>query len=172
MVTIIVAAARDGAIGKNGDLLWHLSGDLKRFRQLTTGQVVIMGRKTWESLPKRPLPDRLNIVITRDLSFEAPGALIAHSLKEALELGKNTEGIEKEIFIIGGESIYRQALPLTDAIDFTLIDSVYPDADARFELPDSDKWEITDEGTPLKDEKSGLTYRHQKLVRNAGRSHK
>lgn len=164
MITIVVAVASDGAIGKNGDLLWHLSGDLKRFRKLTTGHAVVMGRKTWESLPKRPLPDRLNVVVTSDRGYEAPGASVVHSIDDALA-AESTLGEGHHLFIIGGASIYRQAAPLADSIDLTLVDAVYPDADAHFDLPDMQCWRVAEESEKLTDEKSGLTYRHLTLVK-------
>ncbi|MDE6130361.1 MAG: dihydrofolate reductase, partial [Muribaculaceae bacterium] len=106
MVNIIVAATLDGAIGLEGDMLYYIGPDLKRFRELTTGNTIIMGRKTFESLPKGALPDRRNIVVTRQSAFAAPGAETAGSLEEALAMAAG-----QEIFIIGGESIYRQAMP-------------------------------------------------------------
>lgn len=162
MITIVVAAAKDGAIGRNGDLLWHLSGDLKRFRLLTTGHAVVMGRKTWESLPKRPLPDRLNVVVTSDSSCDAPGAAIAHSLDEALAVAS---AHSDKVFIIGGASIYRQAAHQADAIDLTLVEATYPDADAHFELPDMSMWRVAEKSEKLTDPKSGLSYRHLTLVK-------
>lgn len=160
MITIIVAAAQDGAIGKGGDLLWHLSGDLKRFKALTTGNAVIMGRKTWESLPKRPLPNRLNVVVTSYSTYDAPGAVVANSIREAIDSCG-----DKEIFIIGGDSIYRQTLPLADAIDFTLVKSQYSDADAFFHIPADAGWEKSCESEIMTDPKSGLSYQHITLLR-------
>lgn len=123
-VTIIAAIGKDTrALGKNGDLLWHLPEDMKRFKELTTGHTVIMGRKTWESLPEkfRPLPNRTNIVITRDSSYVVTGATIAHSLPEAIEKARAIE--HAEIFIIGGAQIYAEALPLANRLYLTLVDS-------------------------------------------------
>lgn len=167
MITIIVAAAADGAIGKGGDLLWHLSGDLKRFKEITLNHAVVMGRKTWESLPKRPLPDRLNVVISSNKDYDAPGAVVATSLDEGLDLAFEHDGEESEVFVIGGASIYRQALPLADAMDFTLVEATFPDADAWFEIPDKENWEIVDESPLLHDDKSGLDFRHQILLRKS-----
>ena len=90
-LSIIVAIAQNGAIGKNNDLLWHLSGDLKRFKKLTTGHPVVMGRKTWESLPKRPLPGRKNIVFTQNPDFEAEGAEVVHSVNELFKTLKDCD---------------------------------------------------------------------------------
>ena len=122
MINIIVAATLDGAIGLRGDMLYYIRPDLQRFKALTTGHTVIMGRKTFESLPKGALPNRRNIVITRRADFSAPGAEVAHSLQEAL----NTADGE-EIFIIGGESIYRAAMPLAQRLYLTQIHAERPD---------------------------------------------
>ncbi len=131
MINIIVAATLDGAIGLRGDMLYYIRPDLQRFKALTTGHTVIMGRKTFESLPKGALPNRRNIVITRRADFSAPGAEVAHSLQEAL----NTADGE-EIFIIGGESIYRAAMPLAQRLYLTQIHAELPDADTFFPLPE------------------------------------
>ncbi|WP_280121911.1 dihydrofolate reductase [Duncaniella muricolitica] len=128
MITIIVAATRDMAIGRGGDLLYHISDDLKRFKSLTMGWPIIMGRKTFESFPKGALPGRRNIVVTRNAGYTAPGVETASSLDEALAMCEGTENV----FIIGGGEIYRQALPLADRLELTLIDAVCDDADTRF----------------------------------------
>ena len=131
-ITIIVAATRDMAIGNRGDLLYHISDDLKRFKSLTMGHPIIMGRKTFESFPKGALPGRRNIVVTRNISYTAPGIETASSVDDAVKM---CEGAERA-FIIGGGEIYRQALPVADCIELTLIDAERPDADTRF--PDID----------------------------------
>lgn len=129
-LNLIVAIGRDGAIGKNGDLIWHLPGDLKRFKALTLDHPVIMGRKTWESLPKRPLPKRRNIVVTRQKDYEAPGAEVVNSIQEALDL---TKGLQS--FVIGGAEIYKAAVPYVDTLYLTLIDESCPQADTFLNLP-------------------------------------
>ena len=106
MISIIVAVAENNAIGKAGDLLCHISSDLKHFKAVTSGHTVIMGRKTFDSLPKGALPNRRNIVITRNTAFTAENVEVAHSLEEALNMAGGNA------FIIGDEQIYRQALPL------------------------------------------------------------
>nr|WP_301708473.1 dihydrofolate reductase [uncultured Duncaniella sp.] len=118
-ITIIVAATRDMAIGNRGDLLYHISDDLKRFKSLTMGHPIIMGRKTFESFPKGALPGRRNIVVTRNISYTAPGIETASSVDDAVKM---CEGAERA-FIIGGGEIYRQALPVADCIELTLIDA-------------------------------------------------
>lgn len=139
-IIIIAAVTRDLAIGHRGDLLYHISDDLRRFRSLTMGHPIVMGRTTFESFPKGALPGRRNIIVTRNPSYQAPGAETAESLREALALAATpAEGIDSSrIYIIGGGQIYRQALPLADTLELTLIDAVRPDADTRFphvELP-------------------------------------
>lgn len=119
-------------LGKEGDLVWDIPADLERFRNLTRGHPVIMGRKTWESIPaeRRPLPKRANIVISRNADYQAPGALVVTSIDAALEAAKKAEGAD-EIFIIGGGAIYEAALPFTDRLILTLVDDETP-GDAHF----------------------------------------
>lgn len=130
-IALVVAAARNGVIGRDGDMPWRLSSDLKRFKSITMGRPIIMGRKTWESLG-RPLPGRQNIVITRQPDFTAPGAEVASSLDEALERARALAG-EGGVFIIGGGEIYRQAIPQADRLHVTHVeaevegDTVFPE---------------------------------------------
>ena len=120
-ISIIAAVGRNNrAIGKTGELLWRISDDLKRFKRLTTGHPIIMGRKTFDSIGKA-LPDRTNIVITRNLDFKAEGVFVARTLEEALTIARRQE--EKEIFIIGGGEIYQQALPLCEKLLLTEVES-------------------------------------------------
>ena len=136
-ITMIVAVAENGAIGKDNNLLWHISGDLKRFKAITTGHSIIMGRKTYLSFPKRPLPDRKNIILTTsDTVFE--GAYTAKNIEQALALCDSDE-----IFIIGGESIYRQFLPYTTKIYLTHVHRSY-EADTFFPTLNMDEWETID----------------------------
>ena len=125
MISIIVAVARNGVIGGGNTLLWHISEDLKRFKALTTGHPVVMGRKTFESLG-RPLPNRTNVVVTRQ-HIEIPGCTVAGSLEEALALLPAQE----EVFVTGGGQIYAQALPLADRIYLTTVMRDY-EGDTRF----------------------------------------
>ena len=120
---IATLGARARALGKNNELLWHLPEDLKHFKELTTGHPVIMGRKTWESLPEkvRPLPSRTNIIVTRDPVYEARGASVAGSLVAAIEKARESDGAG-EIFVIGGGEIYAAALPYADRLYLTLVD--------------------------------------------------
>lgn len=130
-ISILVAVSKNGVIGKNGKLPWHISEDIKRFKALTTGHPIIMGRKTWESIGSKPLPNRANVIVTRDKKFKAEGGEVAHSVEEAIELAKKVE--KEEIFIIGGGEIYKLALPLTDRIYLTL---VYKEVDGDTFFPD------------------------------------
>jgi dihydrofolate reductase len=121
-IGLYAAVAENGVIGHEGGMPWRLSTDLKRFKATTMGKPVIMGRKTWESLPRRPLPGRLNIVVTRKRDLGEEGAVIAHSLEEALALAEeNLEetGAEDEVAIIGGGEIYRQAMGMADTLHVT-----------------------------------------------------
>ena len=122
MISLIAALARNRAIGKNGQLLWHLPEDMRHFRETTRGKPVIMGRKTWESLPDafRPLPGRHNLVVSRNPGFQAPGATLAGSLEEALRQAELTDKVD-EAFVIGGAELYRQALPLASRLYLTEI---------------------------------------------------
>lgn len=136
-ISIIVAASRNGVIGKGGRLPWRLPADLKRFKQLTLGHPVIMGRKTLESIGK-PLPGRTNIVITRRKNYSCCGALTAGSLEEALRMCEK----EAEIFVIGGAQIFDQALPLADRIYLTRIDQDFEGDTALFNI-DPKVWKET-----------------------------
>jgi len=137
MISIIVAVSDDWGIGKDNELLWHISEDLKRFKRLTTGKTVIMGKKTWESLPKKPLPGRKNIVLT-DVPHECIDCSItAYSIGDALGKCNNDE----EIFIIGGGSIYRQFMPLADRLYITHVHKK-AHADIYFPLIDPETWKI------------------------------
>ncbi len=129
---IAAIGSRDRALGKGGHLLWHLPDDMRRFKELTTGHPVIMGRKTWESLPERfrPLPGRTNVVVTRQASYEAPGAVVADSLPAARAAAARAEGAD-EVFVIGGGELYAAALLLADRLYLTLVDDI-ADADTFF----------------------------------------
>ena len=136
-ISIIAALGHDRVIGKDNGLLWHLPGDLKRFKELTSGHPVIMGRKTWESLPEkyRPLPGRTNIVVTRSGWYEAASAQTVFSFPEALSHAKEAEGSE-EIYVIGGGEIYRAALPFASRLYLTLVDDSTPGTVTFPEYPD------------------------------------
>lgn len=148
-LAIIAAVGPRRALGRKGDLVWHISADLKNFKHLTTGHPVIMGRKTWESLPKRPLPGRLNIVMTRD-TRPIEGALTAADPESALTL---CEGSETPM-VIGGAEIYRLFLPIADTLYITGIDAEvpadtdtwFPEFQDRFRLTQAGEWETDPQG--------------------------
>lgn len=154
-INLIVAAGKDGAIGRNGDLVWHIKEDLKRFKSLTMGHPVIMGRKTWESLPKRPLPGRHNIVMTRQSVYEADGATVVSSIDEALKAAG-----DESPFIMGGATIYEEFLPLATGIYLTEIDASCEDADAFLQLDLKEpEWSMVME-SDLKTTEDGIPYRY------------
>lgn len=137
-VHLIVAIDRHGAIGKAGDQLFYIREDLRHFKSLTIGNTVVMGRKTFEALPKGALPGRRNIVVTRNAEYKAPGADTAASLEEAVAMA------DTPVFIIGGAQIYRQGLPLADVLHITVIDAVDPDADTFFPPIPFDRFRVTE----------------------------
>jgi dihydrofolate reductase len=143
-IVFVVAVARNGVIGRHGELPWRISSDLKRFRATTMGKPVIMGRKTWESLPRRPLPGRRNIVITRDREYHADGAVVVASIDEALRHARKIES--DEICVIGGSEIFRQMLPLADRLYLTEVD-LEPEGDVFFPPIDAETWRETSRET-------------------------
>ncbi len=136
MLSMIAAASENNVIGKNNQLLWHLSDDLKHFKRTTKGHHVIAGRKTFES-QGRPLPNRINIIITRNNNFQAEGCAIAHSLDEAISMVKNDD----EPFIIGGETIYKLALPKVDRIYLTRVHATF-EGDTYFPEIGENDWKV------------------------------
>lgn len=132
----IVAVASDWAIGRQGDLLCHLHADLRHFKEVTMGHSIIMGRKTFESFPRRPLPGRQNIVITRNADWQYPGVTVVHSLEEAI-----TAAQTDTVFIIGGAQVYEQALPMVDVLHLTLIHARWATADAFFPALNMEEWQ-------------------------------
>lgn len=154
MITMIAAAAENNALGKDGNIPWHLPDDFKHFKQLTTGHHIIMGRKTWESFP-RPLPNRTHIVITRDLNYKAENAIVVHSLEDALAYSKD----EKLVYIIGGGEIYTLGMDYATHIELTRVHNEY-EADAFFPKIDTSTWKLTKSIFHDVDErhKSGFTF--------------
>lgn len=140
---MIVAADENWGIGKNNSLLVSIPGDMRRFREMTTGHVIVMGRKTLESFPDgRPLKNRVNIVLTRDEGYDGKGAMVVHSLEELQKLLEQYEG--DEVFCIGGGSLYRQLLPYADTVYVTRIDHAY-ESDTYFpDLDRDEEWKVTD----------------------------
>jgi dihydrofolate reductase len=153
MISIIVAVSEDWGIGKNNELLWHISEDLKRFKKLTTGNTIIMGKKTWESLPNRPLPGRTNIVLTDNEKETIENAITAYSIKDAL----SKCGDSGEVFIIGGGSIYRQFMPVADRLYITHVHKKTP-ADVYFPEIDLKLWKVTEREEFMENEGNSIPY--------------
>jgi dihydrofolate reductase len=152
MISIIAAIGKNGELGKDNDLIWHLPNDLKRFKKVTAGHHVIMGRKTYESLG-RPLPNRTNIIITRNTNYTAEGCVIVNSLQEAIEVSKTDENP----YILGGAQIYKQALELANTLDLTLVDAAL-EADAFFPKIDPKIWQEVTREDHFADEKHQYNY--------------
>lgn len=153
-INMILAVGKDGSIGRDGELIWKIPNDLKRFKELTTGHPVVMGRKTWESLPKKPLPGRRNIVISRNPSFNPEGAEKVSSIEEAMILTA-----EDSPFIIGGAQIYNSFLPFITRLYLTEIDGTDPEADAFFYFQPDSLWEKIEETDP-EISPGGVSYRY------------
>jgi len=153
MIALVVAMAENRVIGKNNQLIWHLPADLKHFKNLTTGHPIIMGRKTFESIGK-PLPNRTNIVVTRQEDFRPEGCLVAHSLSEALMMAQQ---LDAEIFVIGGAEIYKQAMFLADTIYLTEVHQEF-EGDTFFPEIDTLLWIETDREEHKADEKNPYDY--------------
>jgi dihydrofolate reductase len=159
MITIIAAVADNNALGKNNELLWHLPNDFKRFKAITTGHYIIMGRKTFESFPK-PLPNRIHIIITRQKNYNYEGCIVVDSLQNALA----TCSKEKEVFIIGGGEIYKQSMDIADKLDVTKVYHTF-EADTFFPEIDLDKWNLTASEFHPKDEKHLYDFSFQTYIR-------
>lgn len=158
MVKLIVAISKNRAIGKNNDLIWHLPADMKFFSETTKGAIVLMGRRNWESIPDkyRPLPDRLNLVVTRDRTFADPGCEVFNSVEAAIDKFSNDS---RDLFIIGGGQIYAYCLDhnLVDEMLITHIDESF-EADTFFPDIDDNKWEIKQIQTFSKDDKNPYNF--------------
>lgn len=150
-LSIIVAVAKDGAIGQDNALLWHLPDDLKRFKALTTGHSILMGRKTWQSLPNGSLPNRRNLVLSKSIK-ELPEAEVFGTIEEMLGA---VEG-EEEVFVIGGEMLYRALLPLCTRLYITEVEACYPEADAHFPELKAEEWTCVHEEQIPQDERNAL----------------
>ena len=156
---MIVAVARNGVIGKDNRLPWRIPEDLKRFRALTMGHHIIMGRHTWESIG-RPLPGRTSVVVTRSAAYSAPGAVVVHSLADALAACADDD----EVFVIGGAQIYREALPLAERIYLTRIDADYA-GDVFFPSFPQEQWREASREPPLASEPGQPAYEFVVLAR-------
>ncbi len=152
MITMIAAIGKNNELGKDNDLIWHLPNDLKRFKKVTKGHHVIMGRKTYESLG-RPLPNRTNIIITRNSDYKAEGCLVVHSLEEAIEAAKEDDNP----YILGGAEIYKQAMVFADFLDLTFVDAAL-EADAFFPEINKNEWKEIEREDHQKDDKHQYNY--------------
>ncbi|MBS0279724.1 MAG: dihydrofolate reductase [Proteobacteria bacterium] len=157
MITLILAMAENGVIGNKGAIPWRIADDMKRFKALTLGKPVVMGRKTWDSLPRKPLPDRTNIVVTRQPGWSADGAVTASSLDDALSKADGAA----EVMVIGGGEIYRAALARADRIELTEVHGAF-DGDAHFAFDRASWREAARESRTTPD---GLAYSYVTLTR-------
>lgn len=161
-ITLIAAAAENNALGKDNDLLWHLPDDFKRFKELTTGHAIIMGRKTFESFPK-PLPNRTHYIITRDKNYQTnfPACVVVHSLEEALY--KTAD--EPIVFIIGGGEIYALGMSKATKIELTRVHGIF-EGDAFFPEINLNEWSISQQQYHPKDDKHLLDFTYTTYLRN------
>lgn len=160
-IAIIVAVDQQNGIGKQNDLLCHLPNDLKRFKELTLNHSVIMGRKTYLSLPKRPLPGRKNIVLTAQKGNLDGECVVVSSLESAFEAVKG----EEEVFVMGGASVYEQALPQADKIYLTRIHHSFAEADVFFPAVDLDQWQLVAKEEHRADERHCYDYTFETYIR-------
>ena len=161
-LSIIVAQAENRAIGINGDMPWHLSGDLKRFKALTMGHPVVMGRRTWESLPKRPLVGRRNIVFSQNEDFCPEGAEVVRSINGLFNMLCDCDD---EVFIIGGGRIYNMLMPFTQKLYVTWVHKEFPEADTFFPVIDLSEFTMVNKTELMIDEKSGLEFSYAEYDR-------
>jgi len=159
MLTIIAAAAENNALGKDNQLVWHLPDDFKRFKKLTSGHHIIMGRKTFDSFPKL-LPNRTHVVITRQDNFRKEGVLVVNSLERAIELSAD----DPQPFVIGGGEIYKMAMKLADKIELTRVHCTF-EADTFFPEIDENQWKLVSEEYHEKDEKHNYAFTYLTYVR-------
>lgn len=149
---MIAAAAENNALGKDNELVWHLPDDFKRFKRLTSGHHIIMGRKTFESFPEL-LPDRTHVIITRKDDYQPDGAIVVHSMEEAIRVSK----LDDQAFIIGGGEIYKMGLEHAEKIELTRVHGEF-DADTYFPEIDKEKWKIVKDQFHDKDEKHDYSF--------------
>lgn len=159
MITMIAAAAENNELGKDNKIIWHLPDDFKRFKLITSGHHIIMGRKTFESFPK-PLPNRTHIVITRKENYQPSGCIVVNSMQEALDYCKQ----EENIFIIGGGEIYALGMPLSDKIELTRVHHAF-DADAYFPVINAEEWLLSKSETHTKDENHKYEFTYETYLK-------
>jgi len=163
LLSLVVAASTNNAIGLHNQLLWHLPNDMKFFKNITWAMPVVMGRKTFEALAGKPLPGRLNMVITRQADFKAAGITVVRSLAEASAIAAKAD--YKQMYIIGGGEIYQQAITIADRIYITRVDAVL-DGDAFFPVIDQQQWLLRSEQSFSADTKHAYSYHFQLWERN------
>lgn len=161
MVILIAAVAENNALGKDNQIIWHLPNDFKRFKQLTTGHHIIMGRKTFESFPK-PLPNRTHIVISRQKDYQPDGCTVVHNLEQAFEVCPKNQ----DIFIIGGAQIYELALSFCDKLELTRVHQAF-EADAFFPTINGQDWKLTGVDKQYKDEKHAVDFTYETYLRKS-----
>lgn len=155
IVSLIAAVARDGAIGRDNNLIWHLKDDLRLFKETTRGHTVVMGRKSFEAIG-RPLPQRRNIVITRKFDYKPEGVEIMHSVSEVLAAFEESG---EELFILGGGEIYQQTIGQADRLYITHVEAEFPDADTHFPSYDLQEWVLLEEQVFEADERNEFGFR-------------
>jgi len=159
MIVMIAAVAENNALGKDNELVWHLPNDFKRFKELTTGHYIIMGRKTFESFPK-PLPNRTHVVISRQPNYQPEGCIVVNSIENAIKVCPENE----TIYIIGGGEIYSQALPYSDMIEITKVHGQF-EADTFFPEIKEEEWELIEIKYNTKDERHLYDYTYQTFAK-------
>ena len=167
LISLVVAAAQNNAIGLHNRLLWHLPNDLKFFKNITWAMPVVMGRKTFEALSGKPLPGRLNMVITRQKDFSAEGIIVVSSMEEAISIAEKQD--YKELFVIGGGEIYKQAISIADKIYLTRVDAVL-EGDTYFPVIETDTWTMVSEQSYLADAKHQYAYHFQLWISKLAKS--
>ena len=160
MIILIAAIGENNELGKDNDLLWHLPNDFKRFKKLTSHHFLIMGRKTFESLPGA-LPTRVHIVLTKNRNYGKEDAVVVYSMDEALKKAKS----KKDVFIIGGGEIFKKGLEIADKIELTRVHAKFPDADTFFPEFSKDDWELVSEEKNKKDDKHKYDFTYETWVR-------
>jgi len=159
MITLIAAASENNALGKDNQLVWHLPDDFKRFKQITSGHYIIMGRKTFESFPK-PLPNRYHIIVTHQKNYKVENCIVVNSIEEALKVCPKNE----EVFIIGGAEIYNQSINFADKIELTRVHAIL-EADAFFPEINLNDWKLIMEEKHVKDEKHNFDFTFQTFIK-------
>lgn len=159
MITLIAAAAENNALGKDNQLIWHLPDDFKRFKEITSGHYIVMGRKTFESFPK-PLPNRTHVIITRQENYISQGCIVVNSVEKAIEACP----IAEEIFVIGGAEIYQQSIDFADKIELTRVHDTF-EADAYFPVINLNQWKLVFEEYHPKDEKHKIDFTFQTFLK-------